>query len=159
MSPIQPWYKQFWPWFLITLPLCAVIASLATMKIAVDNKDALVAEEYYKEGKAINMELRENKYAKQLGMQFSLDITDNMLSFTQHGGPAYHAALNVQLYHPTLAEKDIKLMATADASGVYRVALDKPISGNWDVRLESYDRQWRLHKRLDLKSPSQHWLN
>ncbi|MCF1439106.1 MAG: FixH family protein, partial [Shewanella sp.] len=54
MSPIQPWYKQFWPWFLITLPLCAVIASLATMKIAVDNKDALVAEEYYKEGKAIN---------------------------------------------------------------------------------------------------------
>ncbi|MGI2261569.1 FixH family protein [Shewanella sp. GXUN23E] len=159
MSPIQPWYKQFWPWFLIVLPLCAVVASLATMKIALDNKDSLVAEEYYKEGKAINMDLRKNKYAKQLGMQFTLDVTDGMLSITQHGGPAYQAALSVELYHPTLADKDIKLMATADASGVYRVTLDEPISGNWEVRLESYDSQWRLHKRLDLKSPSQHWLN
>ncbi|MGL4901125.1 MAG: FixH family protein, partial [Shewanella sp.] len=47
MTEQQPWYKQFWPWFLIILPLCAVIASFATLKIALTNSDALVAEDYY----------------------------------------------------------------------------------------------------------------
>mgnify|MGYP003639778068 FL=1 len=70
MSDQLPWYKQFWPWFLIILPMCAVIASLTTLKIALDNSDSLVAEDYYKQGKAINMDLRKIKYAQQIGMKF-----------------------------------------------------------------------------------------
>ena len=30
-----PWYRQFWPWFIIALPATAVVASLATVWIAV----------------------------------------------------------------------------------------------------------------------------
>lgn len=30
-----PWYRQFWPWFVISLPATAVIASLVTVWIAV----------------------------------------------------------------------------------------------------------------------------
>ena len=32
---ILPWYRQFWPWFIIALPATAVVASLATVWIAV----------------------------------------------------------------------------------------------------------------------------
>ena len=37
-----PWYRQFWPWFLIALPLTAVIGGLVTIVIAVRTSDTLV---------------------------------------------------------------------------------------------------------------------
>ena len=40
----EPWYKQFWPWFIIALPLTAVIASVATLLIAINNPDYIVLE-------------------------------------------------------------------------------------------------------------------
>ena len=37
-----PWYRQFWPWFIIALPASAVIASMITLWLAVSNPDPLV---------------------------------------------------------------------------------------------------------------------
>jgi hypothetical protein len=159
MNEQQAWYKQFWPWFLIILPLCAVVASFTTLNIALTHSDSLVAEDYYKDGKAINMDLSKVKYAKQLGIQFSLEQANNEILLTQHGGPAYLAALKVEFYHPTMAEKDMKLTATADASNVYRITVPAALSGPWEVRLESYDSQWRIHQRVELKDHVQLWLN
>ncbi|PIW60644.1 FixH family protein [Shewanella sp. CG12_big_fil_rev_8_21_14_0_65_47_15] len=159
MNEQQAWYKQFWPWFLIILPLCAVVASFTTLKIALSNSDSLVAEDYYKEGKAINMDLSKVQYAKQLGMQFSLEQNHHEVLLTQHGGPAYQAALKVEFYHPTLAEKDLKLTVTADANHVYRITLPDVLTGPWEVRLEGFDGKWRIHQRVELKDNAQLWLN
>ena len=43
----KPWYKQFWPWFIIALPLTSVVASFLTLWIAVTQPDheVLNAEE------------------------------------------------------------------------------------------------------------------
>lgn len=38
----EPWYKQFWPWFIIALPASAVIASFITLWIAIANPDGMV---------------------------------------------------------------------------------------------------------------------
>lgn len=159
MSEQQAWYKQFWPWFLIILPMCAVIASFTTLKIALDNSDSLVAEEYYKKGKAINMDLSKIQYARQLGMQFLLKVKDGSITIEQHGGPAYAAALDTHFYHPTIAERDFDKMLTQDASGLYRITPEKEISGFWEVRIESFDGKWRLQKRLELAEGKEHWLN
>ncbi|HEY5774490.1 MAG TPA: FixH family protein [Xanthomonadales bacterium] len=37
-----PWYRQFWPWFIIALPTSAVIASFVSLWLAVSNPDQLV---------------------------------------------------------------------------------------------------------------------
>jgi hypothetical protein len=42
---IQPWYKQFWPWFIIALPASVVVASFFTLWLAVSNPDHLVVDE------------------------------------------------------------------------------------------------------------------
>ncbi|MBV7315694.1 FixH family protein [Shewanella sp. NIFS-20-20] len=159
MSTQLAWYKQFWPWFLILLPGTVVVASFITMKIALDNADSLVAEDYYKAGKAINMDLGKIKYAKQIGMQFTLNVNDNELIITQQGGPEYQAALNVRFYHPTLEDRDMQLMATSDANGAYRFTMDTNPSGAWEVRLEGFDAKWRIQKRLDLRNNGEYWLN
>lgn len=30
----KPWYKQFWPWFIMAIPACGVIAGITTVFIA-----------------------------------------------------------------------------------------------------------------------------
>ena len=62
----KPWYKQFWPWFIIALPLSAVIASIATFVIALQNPEHLVVDNA--EYKKISAELkptRGNKISEQ----------------------------------------------------------------------------------------------
>jgi len=39
-----PWYRQFWPWFIIALPASAVVASFITLWLAISNPDHLVIE-------------------------------------------------------------------------------------------------------------------
>ena len=41
----QPWYRQFWPWFIIALPASAVVAGLLTLWIAMSNPDYLVIDD------------------------------------------------------------------------------------------------------------------
>ena len=41
----QPWYRQFWPWFIIALPASAVIASFFTLWLAISNPDQLVVSD------------------------------------------------------------------------------------------------------------------
>jgi len=40
-----PWYRQFWPWVLIAIPLAAVIMGGVTLWLAISNPDYLVVEE------------------------------------------------------------------------------------------------------------------
>lgn len=35
----KPWYKQFWPWFIIALPLSSVVASFTVLWLAISNPD------------------------------------------------------------------------------------------------------------------------
>lgn len=159
MSTPQPWYKQFWPWFLIILPLCAVVASVNLLYLAIDNKDSLVSEDYYKEGKGINMDLRKIKHAKQLGMNYLLEFDDEYVELSQQGGKNYQAALSVGFFHPTMAEKDFNEIVTADANGIYRIEIAQPISGPWEVRIEGFDQTWRIQQRVTLVDDQQYWLN
>ena len=51
-----PWYKQFWPWFIISLPASAVIASFITLWLAISNPDPMVVDK--KEYQLLNSELK-----------------------------------------------------------------------------------------------------
>ncbi len=64
---VKAWYKQFWPWFLIALPGSVVIASVATIIIAIKNPDSIVVDDYYKAGLAINRDLSREQLAIQTG--------------------------------------------------------------------------------------------
>ena len=42
MSPPElPWYRQFWPWFLIALPASAVAGSLLSVYLALRHPDVI----------------------------------------------------------------------------------------------------------------------
>ncbi|WP_341504115.1 FixH family protein [Gallaecimonas sp. GXIMD4217] len=145
---MQPWYKQFWPWFLIALPLSAVIAGIATVIIANNNKVSMVVDDYYKEGKAINLELDKRNAALKRGIKASLVASDKDVVLTFTGGDvAPGTPVRLSFHHATLEHKDFAKLLTADAKGHYRLALSEPLSGRWAIRAEPFDGSWRIQAK------------
>lgn len=55
-----PWYRQFWPWFLIALPLSAVIASGVTVYLAVSAPDPIIKNDRYEKLGPVIVERRDS---------------------------------------------------------------------------------------------------
>jgi hypothetical protein len=51
-----PWYRQFWPWFIIALPASAVVAGFITLWLAISNPDGMVVSD--DEYQRVNSELK-----------------------------------------------------------------------------------------------------
>ena len=152
MSQPIPWYKQFWPWFIIALPLSAVIAGISTVLIAVNNKVVLVADDYHKNGKAITADNSRLKAASELGMIAHLQELGEpkqlQLSLNSLDGQ-FKQAIELHFAHPTLGDKDVTQTLTSDAAGNY--SLPSPtMEGDWFIRITPLTQAWRLQQRLTL---------
>ena len=146
-NEIESWYKQFWPWFLIILPLCVVVAAISTLVIATDNKPDMVVDDYYKKGKAINVDLSLIRHAKELGITANVTQSENNLSVVLNN-VADKSAITLYLHHATLAKRDLAKMLTANANGVYLFENDKPLDGKWRIRIEPFDKKWRIEQPI-----------
>ncbi|MDV3238483.1 MAG: FixH family protein [Gammaproteobacteria bacterium] len=154
-----PWYRQFWPWFLIALPATAVAAGIATLIIAASDPDGLVVDDYYKEGLAINQALERDRQAQALGLSglARLDPAAGRIVVTLNGSGAVARddALELRLVHPTRPHLDRTLQLTREADDRWSAALDVIAPGRWHVQLESPGGSWRIAGRLALPDQQQ----
>ena len=140
----QPWYRQFWPWFLIALPGTVVVAAFYTLYIANRHADDLVVDEYYKEGLAINRELSRQHRAETLGISASLRREQNRL-LAKIEGPVYESQLRLVLSHPIEAERDLTLPLAREGEKLYAVTLPTQLEGRWHWIIDAGDgSEWRL---------------
>jgi hypothetical protein len=122
-----------------------------TIWLAVTHQDALVVDDYYRQGKAINQDLRRDRVATSLGLSFigQIDAASDTLSGTLFtAGPSLTGKIRVHLAHPTLPEKDIERIALLDASGYFRVTLPLLDRAVWQILIEGEQRDWRLNGEL-----------
>lgn len=148
------WYKEPWAWLVFFLPLSAVVAGITTVIIANTNPDTLVVGDYYKKGKAINLEISKIKNAQKLGISFALKFDHNELVIKPTGIDKEFPLLNVNFYHPTQKEKDFYLALTADASGNFRQIVDKDISGKWRITISPFEEHWKIEDTISLPQSS-----
>ncbi len=145
-TPPQAWYRHRWPWLLMLGPVAVLVAGFITMWISFSGADALVVDDYYKQGKAINQDLRRDRVAADRGLSASLryDAAAGRLLGNVAGlGDA--VPLTLLLVHPTVPQKDIRLTVMPDAKGEFELPLAMLERANWQVQLEDGQRQWRLH--------------
>ena len=162
-APQPPWYAQRWPWLLALGPAAVVVAGAFTTWLAVSRPDALVVGDYYKQGQAINQDLRRDRAASgmHLAVQLRFDPQAGRLEgrLTSFDRP-FATALTLTLVHPTQPEKDMALIARTDASGHFSVVLPALEHTHWDVLAEGEGKDWRLarswdypkHPELDIKA-------
>ena len=147
----KPWYRQFWPWFLIALPLSVVIAAIVTINLAIDSDDGLVSDDYYKEGLAIHKDAASAALARELGIAGSLDYDSDTGAVTltldkplQTDKPG----LSLEVVHPTLPDRDQTTRLSPLDGTRYAGRLDPLGPANWKLSLRPPDRAWRIEGRL-----------
>lgn len=148
MTSEKPWYAHRWPWFLMIGPVAVILAGLYTGWLAFAQPDALVVDDYYKQGKAINQDLRRDQAAAALGLSLNLryDPAAGMLNGRLLGaGQPVAGAVRVRLIHSTRPERDITLDAQPDQNGAFSAALPMLEQARWQVQIENAQREWRLH--------------
>jgi len=148
------WYKEPWAWLVFALPFSAVVAGIATFIIANHEADPLVVGNYYKKGKAINLELDKVKLAQKLGMKFSLTVQDNELVIKPTGIEKEFSLLHVNFYHSTQEKKDFSFTLTPDGEGNFRQHIDKNIDGKWQITLSTFDNKWKIQNTIYLPQSS-----
>lgn len=143
----QPWYREPWPWLLMILPLTAVVAGFITAWYAVVSNDGLVADDYYKEGMAINQTLHRDAAATALDLGATLHTSAD--ARTLHVALAGRLAplpdtLRLSILHPTQPGHDHVITLHAVGSGKYSGAMPSLGNGRWRLILEPPQREWRL---------------
>jgi hypothetical protein len=152
-----PWYTHRWPWFLMIGPAAVLVGGTVVTWLALGHPDAMVVDDYYKQGKAINQDLRRDRVASAMGLALQLGYEGGRL----HGriasfGRPFGAPFTIRLAHPTLPERDLSLLVRPDAEGAFSVSLPVLERTHWQVVAEGNRRDWRLARSWDW--PRQHEL-
>lgn len=147
----QPWYRQFWPWFVIAIPAASVVAGLTTVWISMQTTDSLVVQS--DDGMQIVAERRvvAEQLAAELNLAALIDInldTGAILAGMRSGDlETVPATLELEFSHPAFADRDQRIAlnrAPPDAEGnpVWSGHFVSVPDGRWYVTLASSD--WRL---------------
>ena len=146
-----PWYKQFWPWFLISLPLSVVIASIVTINLAIRTNDGLVSDDYYKEGLAIHMDADRSARAEALGIRGNVRYQSDTGAITltlDQPLPQKTPALSLEVNHPTRPDQDQSIQLTTLDERRYAGRLQTLGPAHWKLELGDTARSWRVEGRM-----------
>lgn len=118
---------------------------------ATNGQDALVVDNYYKEGKAINNKLEQIRQAKRLGITTSLRISEKKVTLDVNDGfPGDGSALNLNFYHSTLADRDFNILLVKEAGNRYVGEVNHSIDGKWQLTLLPFDQSWKIQQEVSL---------
>jgi hypothetical protein len=147
-----PWYQHFWPWFIVLLLGSTVVAGISTVFIAVRGADSLVADDYYREGKAINRTLAADREAAIREAHARVRSSDPATVTLEIVGDL-PPSLALELSHVTRSERDLRVELEHLGEGNYRASGALPDGVFYLTLRPSGDASsWRLRRRVELPS-------
>ncbi len=139
-----PWYRQFWPWFLIALPGTVVVVSFHLMYTAYKHSDDLVVDQYYKVGLAINQQLERKERARELELAAQFTITDHQVT-VRLDGQVSADTLVLTFSHPMEADRDFSVPLQRVGAGIYHGRLTAAVDQRWHwILSDNAGGEWRL---------------
>lgn len=154
-----PWYRQFWPWFLIAIPAISMVAGVTMIILSLSGADQVVIDDYYKEGLAINENLALDVYASERGLgatlRFDLETGEVFVESLQ-GDYDWPEMLELRLLHPMAQELDQTVSLVRSYSG-YRGDLESSPHHRFYMRLSPAASGedaalWRLNGEIDFRN-------
>ena len=142
----NPWYREPWPWILMAGPAIVIVAGFVTAWLAIVSNDGLVADDYYKQGLALNQRLQRDHYASDLGLRADVMRSGQQLRLlvAAERDAGLPEVLTLKLSHPTRAGQDQMVKMVSEGQGFYGGNLSADISGRWYVSIEDPAGKWRL---------------
>lgn len=146
MNAAHPWYRERWPWILMSGPAAVIVAGIATTWIAFATADGLVADDYYKRGLGINAVLKREQAAAQRGIEARVERANATVRVRLLG--AEPPVLFLSLVHATRAGNDVRLRLERAADGSYQAALPPLAAGHWRAVVDDPRGEWRVVQEI-----------
>jgi len=148
-----PWYRVPTMWLIIMVPVAAVVSGVMILWFAVSTDDGLVADDYYKEGLAINLNLERDKRAREnkVGAEIDLYNDEGLIKLVFNKGvlESYPPSMQLKLSHATREGFDENVQLNHGQDNQYIGYISKPLSaGVWYMELNCGD--WRLNARANV---------
>ena len=157
-----PWYRQFWPWFVLALPATAVVAGMVTIYIAFNNADSLVNDSYYRDGLAINQQLAQDLAAERLNLSAKLviDTVSGELLIELAGDFQAVVAIELLLLHPGDEKRDSTIQLNHITDNRFRADLEQLPQQRYYLRLQPVGSgEWRLNGEINFSTQTSLVLN
>lgn len=131
-------------WLMLALPAAAVVASFATLAIALQGADPALPAAYHWEGEALEQDFTRARRASELGIALHLAVRDGQCVARLSGAPGDPPALNLLLTSGSDAGLDRAIHLRRTAAGEYRADCAPLPAGRWRLALEDDARVWSL---------------
>lgn len=144
----EPWYRQFWPWFLIALPGTVVVASMVTLWIAVSSPNPMVVDDYSRIARSYEQRLERDQAAAALGLTAEIRLIEgaNVVDVRLLPDTIVPETLELRLSHPLVEQQD-RVIQLMRVPGGWSGELALP-PGRWYLQLYPGDQAWRLSGEL-----------
>lgn len=153
----KPWYREPWPWIIMSGPAIVVVAGIATAVLAFRGFDGPTGAEYYKDGLAVNQELGRAHKGSELGVtgiaRFESLQDGDAVRVVVRATQALPAepALKLRLVHPGTRELDREAMLSR--SEVSADGQEASFVGRWHATREFHSPR-PVNWTLILETPS-----
>jgi hypothetical protein len=156
MHSATPWYREPWPWILMSGPAIVIVAGFVTLYLAVTRADPLVVDNYYKEGLAINQVLARDRAAQAAGYraQVLMSTDRSRVRVLLTGNEPLPKQLRLQFIHRTKAGLDHEALLAQTQPGWYEGRVQLAQANRWDVTLTDLQQHWRLTGSWDRTQPA-----
>ncbi len=154
-TPVNPWYKEVWVWFILGILGLSVVLGTSMLVIATNNPPGLLSDNYYDVGKGINTSLEREDLAARLQLKADLVLdNDKGTVQLQLQGFSNPPQLVLNLISPTQPERDRRVVMQAQADGSHSGNLLDAVEGRRFVELIGQEggKDWRLFEEEQLAS-------
>lgn len=140
----KPWYREPWPWLLMAGPAAAIVAGLFTLVLAYRTEDGLVADDYYRQGLAINRVLKRDERARELNLNAVVSFSGDRVRVVLRDAGEPPRELRLRLIHPTRGGRDRSVSLTSTVPGIYDGTAAGIYGETRRLVLEDVGSTWRL---------------
>ena len=163
---VSVWYKEPWPWFIISILLITFVWGFFQLSVAINKGDSVVKDNYYKAGRAINADLARDKNAATMNINANIrmdQLTGEVHIQLQGDYTEQPEKLLLRIMSPTVASDDEEITLLRTATGNYAGQLEKSHSNRRYVQLETLEgaevlaheqslNGWRLDQEVRLEN-------
>lgn len=145
---VKPWYKQVWPWVLIAIPVLSTLKAVQAVIVMNRASPDLVVDDYYAEGKTINMNLAKYREAATRNLHGQVLVAANKAIVEFKDNKLTDTELVLEFVHSTKKSKDFTVKAQRSGESIYVAELPVSLEGKWNLFVHDDKVDWKMRTTI-----------